>query len=51
MKKYSSNIFTMCVIFLFYIGKENFFDTHKTIQGNFMKNAHTVLSRLRVQMK
>lgn len=34
MKKYSSRIFTMCVIFLFYIGKENFFDTHKTIQGN-----------------
>lgn len=42
MKKCSSNIFTTCVIVLFYIEKENFFD-HKTIQGNFIKNAHIVL--------
>lgn len=27
MKKYSPRIFTTCVIFLFFIGKENFFDT------------------------
>lgn len=29
------SVFTTLVIFLFYISKENFFDTLKTIQGNF----------------
>lgn len=33
------SVFTTLVIFLFYISKENFFDTLKTIQGNFFKNA------------
>lgn len=31
------SVFTTLVIFLFYISKENFFDTLKTIQGNFLK--------------
>lgn len=46
VKKHSPNIFTTCVIFLFYIRKENSFDTPKTIQGNFIKK-HIVLSRLK----
>lgn len=39
VKKKILSVFTTLVIFLFYISKENFFDTLKTIQGNFLKNA------------
>lgn len=39
VKKKIFSVFTTLVIFLFYISKENFFDTLKTIQGNFFKNA------------
>lgn len=44
------SVFTTLVIFLFYMSKENFFDTLKTIQGNFFKNADTVLSWLKMQI-
>lgn len=44
------SVFTTLVIFLFYIWKGNFFDTLKSIQGNFFKNAETVSSWLKMQI-
>lgn len=49
-KKKILSVFTTLVIFLFYIWKGNFFDTLKTIQGNFFKNAETVSSWLKMQI-
>lgn len=50
VKKKILSVFTTLVIFLFYIWKGNFFDTLKTIQGNFFKNAETVSSWLKMQI-